>query len=85
MEASEDDTKGYHTTSEDGRARSTYEERSKMKHLRENVTTATLISGDNEDGPKSKSASSKPVMATETRKMAYTETKVRQITSLSEC
>lgn len=50
-----------------------------MKHLRENVTTATLISGDSEDGPKSKSASSKPVMATETRKMAYTETKVRQI------
>ena len=50
-----------------------------MRHMRENVTTATLITGD-EDGPKSKSATtsikSVPVIATETRKVAYTETKV---------
>lgn len=81
VEASEDEIKGYHTSSGDGRARSTYEERSKMRHLRENVTTATLIDGD-QDQLKGKSSTtsvdnkSVPVIATETRKMAYTETKV---------
>ena len=58
-----------------------------MRHLRENVTTATMISDTTEDGgggnagkvgfPKTTSTKGAvPVIATETRKMAYTETKV---------
>lgn len=53
-----------------------------MRHLRENVTTATMISDTTEDGGKvgggAKGAKGAvPVIATETRKMAYTETKVK--------
>lgn len=82
MEASEDETKGYHAASDDGRRQTTYEERSKMRHLRENVTTATMISDTTEDGGKvgggpKGAKGAVPVIATETRKMAYTETKVK--------
>lgn len=47
-----------------------------MRHLRENVTTATMIGDTTEDGGKKGAKGAVPVIATETRKMAYTETKV---------
>lgn len=73
MEASEEDTKGYHSSSNDGLMKTIYEERSKLKHKQENTTTATLVSGPDDDFKANKSA---PMIATETRKVAYTETKV---------
>lgn len=84
VEAHEEDTKGYQSTSDDGRLKTTYEERTRLKHLKENVTTATLISGDDDDnvlkskhyGSSTPASKSVPVIATETRKVAYTETKV---------
>lgn len=77
VDASEDETKGYHMVSDDGRLKSTYEERTKLKHMQENITTATRVDGGDEVyKPKTQS---KPVMATETRKVAYTETKVSGI------
>ena len=76
MEASEDDLKGYHMSSDNGRTKTTYEERTKLKHLHENVTTATRIDGEDLFKSKGPSTASKPVIATETRKVAYTETKV---------
>lgn len=100
VEANEEDTKGYHTSSNDGRVKTTFEERTNLKHMRENVTTATLIGEDGETIPYGKASTStagasKPVIATETRKMAYTEaTKVGDgscfslpilITNLSIC
>nr|XP_027198882.1 protein 4.1 homolog isoform X2 [Dermatophagoides pteronyssinus] len=83
VEASEEDTKGYHTQSSDGLAKSIYEERTKLKHKQENITTATLIGDSGDDatsGVKPKFGAlnqpkSVPVIATETRKVAYTETK----------
>lgn len=79
-EANEEDTKGYQSISPDGRVRSTYEERTKLKHMKENVTTATLIGEeDGVVGGRPVGKPSVPVMATETRKMAYTETKVSSL------
>ncbi|KAI7690045.1 Band 4.1-like protein 3 [Sarcoptes scabiei] len=84
VEASEEDTKGYQTTSNDGMTKTVYEERTKLKHKQENVTTSKLISSDNVDEktPKySTGSKSVPVIASETRKVAYTETKPKSKTS----
>lgn len=78
-ESNEEEVKGYHHTSDDGRSKTTYEEKTKLKQMRENVTTVTPMDGDGYrrgQTPSSPQKFAQPVMATETRKMAFTETKV---------
>lgn len=87
VEASEEDTKGYHGQSSDGLAKTIYEERTKLKHKQENITTAKMIGDSGDDAAQNSGIKPKfgalnqpksvPVIATETRKVAYTETKVR--------
>ncbi|KAH7641834.1 erythrocyte membrane protein band 4.1 like coracle isoform X2 [Dermatophagoides farinae] len=93
VEASEEDTKGYHGQSSDGLAKTIYEERTKLKHKQENITTAKMIGDSGDDAAQTSGIKPKfgalnqpksvPVIATETRKVAYTETKPKSKPSSS--